>query len=76
MKGAGTKAFCAGGDIKSFYTSAKENPSHPAGKPGILYTDFLRWENHLNYDVFTAKKPQVRSNACHHVCDISNDLII
>ena len=67
MKGAGAKAFCAGGDILEFYKSAVENPDYPAGKPGIVYSDFLREENHLNYDVFTAPKPQVCRLHTRHI---------
>lgn len=64
MKGAGEKAFCAGGDVVSVRKSALEDPEHPRGQPGTIATDFFREEYQVNYRIFTAQKPQVSD--CHY----------
>lgn len=72
MKGAGGKAFCAGGDVKAIWqelqNAGKETPesgnSLPlavvgSGKPGFAHTDFFRQEYIMNYLLGTSLAPQV-----------------
>lgn len=60
MKGAGGKAFCAGGDVVTVRRSILESPNPAPGIQGNDYADFFREEYQLDYDIFTARKPQVR----------------
>ena len=60
MKGAGTKAFCAGGDVKSIYLYLKENAGAAgSGKEGTVDADFFRSEYEMNYLIGTSPIPQV-----------------
>lgn len=61
MKGAGGKAFCAGGDVVTVRRSILESPNPAPGIQGNDYADFFREEYQLDYDIFTARKPQVRA---------------
>lgn len=67
VKGAGGKAFCAGGDVKSVWQEL-----HDANKPGgigtgqigsgargSVHSDFFRIEYEMNYLIGTSKIPQV-----------------
>jgi enoyl-CoA hydratase/carnithine racemase len=49
VKGAGDKAFCAGGDIRALYQSVKES--------GSFHIDFLRAEYPLDYFLYSYPKP-------------------
>src|ERR1700683_4474025 len=49
VKGAGDKAFCAGGDIRALYQSVKES--------GSLHRDFLLAEYPLDYFLYCYPKP-------------------
>lgn len=69
MKGAGGKAFCAGGDVKAIWqelqTAGTESPKPlplavvGSGKPGYAHTDFFRQEYIMNYLLGTSLAPQV-----------------
>jgi enoyl-CoA hydratase/carnithine racemase len=62
VKGAGGKAFCAGGDVKSIWqelTSLPPGTSVGTGKPGYLHTDFFREEYLMNYRLAESLVPQV-----------------
>lgn len=68
VKGAGGKAFCAGGDVKAMWqelvNAGKENSPLPlttigTGKPGSIHADFFRQEYLMNYLVGTSVKPQI-----------------
>ncbi|KAG5189628.1 3-hydroxyisobutyryl-coenzyme a hydrolase [Tribonema minus] len=52
LKGAGTKAFCAGGDVKSIAT---EQGAFTPGQPGTLRCDFFREEYKLDWALARAK---------------------
>ncbi|CAM9845686.1 unnamed protein product, partial [Phaeothamnion confervicola] len=47
--GAGGKAFCAGGDVKSVAAGAGAARSGPPGRPGTLAADFFREEYHTDH---------------------------
>jgi enoyl-CoA hydratase/carnithine racemase len=49
MRGAGEKAFCAGGDIRSIYQSFKES--------GSLHRKFFLNEYPLDYSLYSYRKP-------------------
>lgn len=51
IKGAGEKAFCAGGDIRWLYDAAKSDPAHACG--------FFREEYRLNAALHHCSKPIV-----------------
>jgi enoyl-CoA hydratase/carnithine racemase len=51
IKGAGDKAFCAGGDIRALYESFKE--------PGSLHHKFFAAEYTLDYLLYSYPKPYV-----------------
>jgi len=51
VKGAGDKAFCAGGDIRALYESVKES--------GSLHRNFLIAEYPLDYFLYSYPKPYV-----------------
>jgi enoyl-CoA hydratase/carnithine racemase len=51
LKGAGDKAFCAGGDIRSLYQSFKDS--------GSLHRDFFVAEYPLDYLLHTYPKPYI-----------------
>ena len=63
VKGAGEKAFCAGGDVKSIWDEiangglAKEQIG--IGQSGLKHSDFFRTEYHMNYALGTSSVPQV-----------------
>lgn len=65
VKGAGGKAFCAGGDVKSIWqeltelSKATEKVEIGTGKPGHLHTDFFRDEYIMNYMLAESLVPQV-----------------
>jgi enoyl-CoA hydratase/carnithine racemase len=65
VKGAGGKAFCAGGDVKAIWQELqgadKELPLNVvgSGKPGYLHSDFFRQEYIMNYLLGTSLVPQV-----------------
>ena len=66
VKGAGGKAFCAGGDVKSIWqeltTLGSDSNSTTVigtGKPGNLHTDFFRDEYIMNYQLAESLVPQV-----------------
>src|SRR5262249_957166 len=51
IRGAGERAFCAGGDIRALYE---------AGRRGDPYVrDFYRTEYHLNHRIKTYRKPYI-----------------
>ena len=51
IQGAGDKAFCAGGDIRSLYQSARESSS--------LHLDFFVKEYPLDYSLYGYPKPYI-----------------
>jgi len=51
IRGAGDKAFCAGGDIRALYQSFKES--------GSLHHEFFVAEYRLDYSLYTYPKPFV-----------------
>lgn len=68
VKGAGGKAFCAGGDVKSIWQEIVS--LHPqavpaddsyigTGRPGKLASDFFRAEYQMNYIIGTSLVSQV-----------------
>ncbi|MFK7736962.1 MAG: enoyl-CoA hydratase/isomerase family protein [Pirellulaceae bacterium] len=54
VTGAGEKAFCAGGDVKSVALAIGEDQY---GEPGTLGVDMFREEYALNYQIATYPKP-------------------
>jgi len=54
LKGAGNKAFCAGGDIRAIFDERKEE-----GKAGQLAETFFKEEYQLNHLIGMYKKPVV-----------------
>ena len=54
ITGAGDKAFCAGGDIKSVAQAIKNG-----GRDRAAAADFFRAEYTLNYRIFTYPKPYI-----------------
>jgi enoyl-CoA hydratase/carnithine racemase len=59
MKGAGGKAFCAGGDVKAIWQELQTANPIGTGKPGLLHNDFFRQEYIMNYLLGTSLAPQV-----------------
>lgn len=59
MKGAGEKAFCAGGDVVTVRKSVLEHPGASLGVRGMYSADFFREEYQLNHAIFSAHKSQV-----------------
>ncbi|MGD8429579.1 MAG: enoyl-CoA hydratase/isomerase family protein [Ectothiorhodospiraceae bacterium] len=53
LKGAGEKAFCAGGDVVSMYHSIREKP----GGPNPFAEQFFEQEYRLDYSIHTYPKP-------------------
>lgn len=53
LEGAGEKAFCAGGDIRSFYDKAQVEPDALAG----FARDYFTREYALDYKIHTYPKP-------------------
>jgi enoyl-CoA hydratase/carnithine racemase len=51
LKGAGEKAFCAGGDIRALYQSFKDS--------GTLHHEFFRTEYVLDYLLYSYPKPYI-----------------
>ena len=60
-KGAGGKAFCAGGDVKTVCDELKSLPSNVVGTGhrGHVHADFFRTEYEMNYLLGTSKIPQI-----------------
>ncbi|GMS87511.1 hypothetical protein PENTCL1PPCAC_9686, partial [Pristionchus entomophagus] len=56
VKGAGGKAFCAGGDVVAVTKSALDAK---AGGPSTMHKDFFREEYQLNHLIGTLSKPYV-----------------
>lgn len=56
IKGAGDKAFCAGGDVKAVYFDGLANRD---GQGGSLTSDFFREEYILNRRIFKFPKPYI-----------------
>ncbi len=54
VTGAGDRAFCAGGDVKSIYWAGKAGD---VGRDGTLTADFFREEYTLNYRIANYPKP-------------------
>ena len=54
VTGAGERAFCAGGDVKSIYWAGKADD---VGRDGTLTADFFRAEYTLNYRIANYPKP-------------------
>ncbi|ELR17732.1 3hydroxyisobutyryl-CoA hydrolase, putative [Acanthamoeba castellanii str. Neff] len=62
MKGAGGKAFCAGGDIRAIYDegiAARQAGKNAGGDPASLGYRFFHDEYVLDYQIATHPKPQV-----------------
>lgn len=63
MNGAGEKAFCAGGDVKSIWEEivSDEMSTDKLGKglPGLRHSDFFRTEYEMNYLLGTSDVPQI-----------------
>eukprot|EP00428_Durinskia_dybowskii_P082988 CAMPEP_0170419526 /NCGR_PEP_ID=MMETSP0117_2-20130122/34846_1 /TAXON_ID=400756 /ORGANISM="Durinskia baltica, Strain CSIRO CS-38" /LENGTH=394 /DNA_ID=CAMNT_0010677883 /DNA_START=84 /DNA_END=1268 /DNA_ORIENTATION=- len=62
MKGAGGKAFCAGGDVKTIWQELKDLPAGTeigAGQAGVMHSDFFRDEYIMNYMLAESTAPQV-----------------
>lgn len=53
IRGAGGRAFCSGGDVKSVALAVKENPDAP------LARDFFREEYTLNHRIYSFPKPYI-----------------
>eukprot|EP00611_Tribonema_gayanum_P002040 TRINITY_DN11502_c1_g1_i1.p1 TRINITY_DN11502_c1_g1~~TRINITY_DN11502_c1_g1_i1.p1 ORF type:complete len:410 (+),score=125.12 TRINITY_DN11502_c1_g1_i1:170-1399(+) len=68
LKGAGTKAFCAGGDVKSIAT--EQGPFTP-GQPGTLRCDFFREEYKLDWALARAKAVGSKTEEPGHVSQVS-----
>lgn len=56
LKGAGEKAFCAGGDLHGLYKAMQENTSHEAWNNRVA-RDFFAAEYRLDYHIHTYNKP-------------------
>lgn len=60
LKGAGEKAFCAGGDLHALYRSMKAPDRSPRDVLGNVYArDFFAEEYRLDYRIHTYSKPIV-----------------
>ena len=55
LEGAGSKAFCAGGDVQALYQSAIANP----GGPCVRAEEFFNGEYRLDYLLHTYPKPVI-----------------
>ena len=53
VRGAGDRAFCAGGDVTNLYRESRDNPS------GTLRRDFFRDEYIVNRRIFRYAKPWI-----------------
>ncbi|WP_428662148.1 enoyl-CoA hydratase/isomerase family protein [Reyranella sp.] len=53
LRGAGDRAFCAGGDVTNLYRESRENPS------GTLRRDFFRDEYIINRRIYRYAKPWI-----------------
>uniref|UniRef100_UPI00404898D4 enoyl-CoA hydratase/isomerase family protein n=1 Tax=Orrella sp. TaxID=1921583 RepID=UPI00404898D4 len=58
LKGAGEKAFCAGGDLHGLYHAMQEHQGRPA-QENKLVCDFFAEEYALDYSIHTYPKPIV-----------------
>ena len=63
VKGAGDKAFCAGGDVKSIWdeiaNGGLDKSEIGIGKSGYKHSDFFRTEYEMNYALGTTNVPQI-----------------
>lgn len=66
VKGAGGKAFCAGGDVKTVWQELQDLKKSTAssseigsGASGFVHSDFFRVEYEMNYLLGTSRVPQV-----------------
>ena len=62
MKGAGDKAFCAGGDVKAVWEDCNtimDNIGLGTGESGRLSSDFFHDEYIMNYNLGTSIIPQI-----------------
>ena len=66
VKGAGGKAFCAGGDVKTVWqelqdlrSTASPSTAIGSGTRGSVHSDFFRVEYEMNYLLGTSEVPQV-----------------
>jgi len=60
MRGAGEKAFCAGGDVKAMYEDAIQGGDDVGtGTPGRPSSDFFHDEYIMNYNLGISKVKQV-----------------
>ncbi len=57
MRGAGDKAFCAGGDIQALYESMIATPGGPGNAPYKYAEAFFEREYRLDYSLHTYPKP-------------------
>jgi enoyl-CoA hydratase len=55
VRGAGDRAFCAGGDVRAIYDAR----AHPQGRPGDYKADFFREEYRLIERVHRFPKPYI-----------------
>lgn len=63
LKGAGDKAFCAGGDVKSIWdeiaNEGLDKSEIGIGKSGYKHSDFFRTEYEMNYALGISDVPQI-----------------
>jgi 3-hydroxyisobutyryl-CoA hydrolase len=59
MKGAGGKAFCAGGDVKTLFSSVMAETGKFEATPGKAHVDFFRYEYNLDFALAVSPKPQI-----------------
>lgn len=60
LKGAGEKAFCAGGDVKAMWKDASEGgDTVGTGAPGRASSDFFFDEYIMNYNLGVSEIPQI-----------------
>src|SRR5258705_13187868 len=53
LRGAGDRAFCAGGDVTNLYRESRENPA------GTLRRDFFRGEDIVNPRIYRYANPWI-----------------
>lgn len=58
IRGAGDRAFCAGGDVRAVWYAAKAG-SHAPGGSGHMASDFFREEYQLNRTIHLYPKPYI-----------------
>jgi 3-hydroxyisobutyryl-CoA hydrolase len=59
MKGAGGKSFCAGGDVKTLFSSVMAETGKFEATPGKAHVDFFRYEYNLDFALAVSPKPQI-----------------